>query len=563
MIFKKRFLWLWIFLLPAAGFSLPEQKPLYPGDWVYEALSALSLEQGRVLFSDSVLTVGQTRSLLAQMDTGDLSPAGMETYRRLEAYLDAPAWLTFDSDVLKAGVDLRLQPEFYFKTGGDSPWIYDYHSRNPPILIPLSLSLGSWLSAGMDFYIGQNEYAAVQHKNYINIPLDPVDQFDIHFPRRAYFNAGLPLGKASGLSFAMGIGDDFFGRTRTGSVILSEYLERVIYAQLSLYSPAIKYTAEVMQYEVNKYQYMHYLQIRPHRIVSLSLAEGVMVNAPLELRFLNPLTIFHSHEAYKTYTDYNRDLGHEKNTGDDPFDPGYDKVYDPTGGSRIGSYFGVKIEIQPLRGLRLYGLFVMDQIQLAVEKSTWEEDLTPDALGFQAGIEVSVPVNRSYWNFGLEGVYTYPYMYVLWDKKWSFYKEMPESDRMTVRYWTGTPFGPDSIAGALWVDYQSFARWSLGLSFVFAARGERSGTDIFDHDSGPDDTYRPSHAVYGLTRPPTGVPVYAYTLSFPGKWAVKSWLDLAFQPGWRMTVNSGHIRGKTAQSFEFALSASFKAGAWN
>jgi hypothetical protein len=532
--------------------ALPAQKIVYPGEWVYDALSILSREQKIVSFADSALTIAQLERILDEIDEETLSESGKLLYERIDAYLHSSPWFTRESDALSVGIDLALQPELYFKTNSETTWIYDYHSRNPLFLAPISLSLGPYITAEMDVFVSQNEYAATQSDNYINIPVDPVSQFDIHIPKRAYLSAGLPLGEASGVHFAIGLGEDFLGRTRTGSIILSDYMERVSYAQLSLYSPMVKYTAEVKQLEVNKYQYMHYLHIRPYKTVSLTLNEGVMVNAPLELRFLNPMTVFHSHESYKTYTDYNEDLGH--------VDDGTDHVYDQSGGSRIGSFFGAKIELQPWKNIRLYGLFAMDQLQLGIEKDHWEDSLTPDALAFQAGAEVSIPVPRGYWIFGLEGVYTYPYMYVLWDKKWSFYKELQEVDNATIRYWTGTPFGPDSIAGTLWVGYADSRQWSLTLSFLLSAQGVRSDKDIFDdpgdpYGTPPDFSYRPNHGVYHVITPPTGTPIYTYTASLLWNWAPKDWLSLSLQPGYRIIRNLDHIPGKTEHGFEIALSA--------
>jgi hypothetical protein len=142
-------------------------------------------------------------------------------------------------------------------------------------------------------------------------------------------------------------------------------------------------------------------------------------------------------------------------------------------------------------------------------------------------------------------------MYVLWDKHWSFYKENPEIDQMTVRYWTGSPYGPDSIAGALWAGFYA-SKWSAVFSFTAAAQGERSGLSIFD---GAPGDYQPSHEVYDVTTPPTGIPVYTYTACVLGKWAPSTWLDLSLQPGYRYTVNAGHETGENAGSFEIALSA--------
>jgi hypothetical protein len=199
----------------------------------------------------------------------------------------------------------------------------------------------------------------------------------------------------------------------------------------------------------------------------------------------------------------------------------------------------------------------MDQFQLPIEESNWKEGLTPNAMAFQAGFEAALPAfSRGLWRFGLEGVYVQPYMYVLWDKKWSFYKEVPELGQMDLNYWTGTPFGPDSIAGAFWLGYEDIPlKWSLELGFVFSAQGKRSGFDIFK-----DDGYRPTHKVYDVTVPPTGTPVYTYTVKVLGSWSPAAWVDLAMQPGYRIVNNYGHIPGDNNQGFEIALSARFRPG---
>jgi hypothetical protein len=530
-------------------YSLPPQKILHPDDWAYSAIAILSREQGRVLLTDSRVTVEQMERCLEQIDADSLSESGLAIYERLAAYLKSEPSLNLKSDAVSAWFDVALQPELYYKTSEHNLWIYNDHARNPFLQLPWGFSLGKFITAEMELYFGQNEYASTLHENYINIPLDMVTHTDIHFPKRAYVSAGLPVGEASGFNLAIGIGDNFFGRTRTGSIIVSDYLERTVYAQASVYSPGFKYTAQVMQYEVNKYHYMHYIQVRPYRKISISLAEGVMVNAPLELRFLNPFTIFHSYESYKTYTDYNNDVAKG----------GDDDVKDQNGHSRIGSYLGVKLEFQPVNNLRFYGLFVMDVLNLPMKKTNWLDGLYPDAIGFQAGTEFSFPVRSGYWEFGLEGVYTYPYLYVMSDKGWSFYKEVPELDTMEshtgspLRYWTGTPFGPDTIAGTFWMGFRSSSNWYGGFSFTFSAQGKRSDLSIFDYDD-DQQTYRSSNLVYDVTVPPTGTPVFTYTASLRGEYSPRQQISLALQPGYRVTVNGGHIKDRIDHGFEIAFS---------
>jgi hypothetical protein len=205
--------------------------------------------------------------------------------------------------------------------------------------------------------------------------------------------------------------------------------------------------------------------------------------------------------------------------------------------------------------MRFYGHFAFDQLQLGVEKDNWEEDLTPDALAFQGGGEFSLPFRQGYWKFGLEGVYTYPFMYVLYDKNWSFYKQADEVDNMKVRYWLGTPFGPDTIAGTFWAGYQKLSTWSLEFSFVCSSQGERSGTDIFDE---PADYYRPDHKYYEEVVPPTGIPINTFSFSLRGSYTPLPWLRINFEPGYRIVNNAGHISGKTEQGAEFVLTVGIR-----
>ncbi|MDR2418567.1 MAG: hypothetical protein LBD79_05890, partial [Treponema sp.] len=429
-------------LVTAEAATLPAQKLLYPGDWAYDALAVLAQEQGLVFFADSTLTVSQVSNMLDEIDDEALSPSGKRLRRHLREYLVAPPLYAYQSDAIEAGVDVELAAEAFMKSNGEVPWIHDNYERRPLFVAPLTLSFGSWLTAGLDPQFAQNEKTALANDNYTNIPIDLAPEFDLHFPKRTYLSIGIPFGKASGVYFSIGIGENFYGRTRTGSILLSDYMDRVSFGRLSLFSPNLRYGAEIMQLEATKYLYMHYLQFRLFQCLTLSFTEGMMVNAPLELRYLNPLMIFHNLEPWKTYDDYNEDLGNGTSA-------------EETGETRAGAFFGAKVEVQPWKYVRLYGLLGLSQLQLPIEHDLWEEDLTPDALAFQLGAEASLPAWNGYWRFGLEGVYTYPYMYLKFDKGWSYYKESTQIDNMTLRQWTGTPFGPDSIAGTLWAGYEA------------------------------------------------------------------------------------------------------------
>jgi hypothetical protein len=349
------------------------------------------------------------------------------------------------------------------------------------------------------------------------------------------------------VNFRVGLGDDVFGRTKTGSIILSDNMQGFSYGSLTLYGPFISYTAGVMELEVTKYLYLHQLQLKILDNLSLCLIEGVMVNAPFEIRYLNPAMIFHSFSAWDSYGDYNEQIGnHDGDSYDD-------------GDSRVGSWLGISVDFRPWKYGRLYGLFAMNQLELPGERTSTSK--VPDSLAFQLGYESWLPVEgifagrgTGHVTFGLEGVYTYPYMYILGDKGWSFYRESHEVSNDSIREWVGTPFGPDSAAGSFWVGYHDPSLWSAELSFLFLAQGKNADTGIFDL---PGRGYIPQSPAEATALSPTGRASYTYLIKVKGQWSPWKWLDLGLQPGYKIVANHNHVSGNTEHGFELALTARF------
>jgi hypothetical protein len=542
---------------PSALFPLPPQKTIYPGEWAYDALTALALEQRIVLFADSAISVAQAEAMLAEIEEEALSPGGKKLYQSLSSRLKERPFISFGSGALGFEARPALNPEFYFRSNKDLEYLYGNNKRRPFAELPLTLSFSPWITAGIDMAAEQKLEAVFFKDNYFNFPAGDTAEFNI--PRRAYLNLGIPFPLSlpgeppgsSGLRFSIGTGENFIGRTKTGSIILSDQMKYASYGILTLYSPKIKYSANVMQLDVNKYFYFHQGEARLFKIVSLSLVEGLMVNAPLELRFLNPLAVYHSFAAYSEYGNYKDDLppGEEFEGGD----------------SRIGSFFGMKLEVRPVKHLRFYALWALNELQTAGERQDDPDALKPDSMALQGGFELILPGAAAYWSFGLEGVYTFPYVYVLRGEAWSFYKPGTSQSGEDIRFWTGTPFGPDTAAGALWAGCHA-SRWSLSGTLVFAAQGERSGLAVFDgNDYHPWRTWKRLEkagdpgaldAALEETRlvSPSGLPSLVWQFGLAFTWAPRDWLEISLEPAYTVVNNYGHIKGNTEQGFETALS---------
>ncbi|MDR0401296.1 MAG: hypothetical protein LBH51_10215 [Treponema sp.] len=531
-----------LFLCGAAVFSLPKQKILYPGDPLYDSLAILAMEQGIVFLAGSTLTVMQAEQLLDRVEPDSLSPPGLVRYNRVRAGLAEDGAFSLSSSILRFDLDPGLQPELYFKSNQDLSWVYGRNQRLPFFPFSTAFSLSSYLTLESDLYFGENRRLSDAHDNYFNFMydkmIDRVQNIDTNLPKRAYISAGYPFRNGMGINFRLGIGDDFIGRTRTGSIILSDNMKEPSYGNLTIYTPYLKYTADVMQLEVTKYFYLHRININVFDRLSFSMVEGVMVNAPFEIRFLNPLMIFHGLTAWETY----RMKG------------GYNDQFGGTG-DRVGSFLGLIFDGRIWKYGRLYGMAAMNQLELpGVERGP--ESTTPDGFAFQGGYESFLPLESGYLNFGLEGVYTFPYMYVLESVHWSFVRESKEvSNPELIREWTGTPFGPDSIAGTVWAGYQSSAPWSLYLSFLMVVQGEKSGTNIFD-----SPPYFPVTHEDILVTTPTGTPTYTYVVSAEGKWSPRDWLRLSLRPAFKIVAGPARYVNYTytaerGSGFEVSLSA--------
>jgi hypothetical protein len=538
-------------------FSLPSQNTIYPGEWPYDALTALALEQRILLFTDSMISVAQAESMLAEIDEETLSPRGKELYQSLSSWLREKPFISLGSGALSFEIEPTVNPEFYYHSNKNIDYRYGNDKRRPFASLPLTLSFSPWISTGIDLAVEQKLEAAFLDENYANFPAG--DTFEFNIPRRAYLNLGVPfpaslpgeLPGTSGFRFAIGLGENFLGRTKTGSIILSEQMKYASYGALTLYSPKVKYSANIMQLDVNKYFYFHHAEARLFKIVSLSLVEGLMVNAPLELRFLNPLAVYHSFAAYSEYGNYKDELSEDEEFSDDD--------------SRVGCFFGAKLEIQPVKYLRFYALWALNELQTVGEKLDDPNALKPDSMALQGGFEFIFPVGAAYWSFGLEGVYTFPYVYVLRGKTWSFYKPGTSQAGENVRFWTGTPFGPDTAAGALWAGYHS-SRWALSGTLVFAAQGERSGLDIFDGDAyHPWRTWKklesgdPGKALDEALKEtrlvsPTGIPSFVWQFGTALQWFFHKSFSVSLELAYTVVNNYAHMEGNTEHGFETALS---------
>ncbi len=548
-------------IIESMGFARGAQDLVPCNHWVYDSLTKLSLEEGKAsLAINAPLTIQELRVYLNEIDYNSLSDAGHIEYDRILSYFKEDG-ISFKSDLLTLSLEPSVNPEVFYKTNDGIDWTFDRYSRKALVESPVSLSASDYFTFSMDIYLGQNRGMSLHDYNFWNVPLAP-EQMDVNFPDTGYFSTGKKFTDKTGLSFQLGSGSKSIGRTSSGSIIWSEYLTGTAYAQLEVYSPDFRYTGSVVQFNVDKYTYSHEVEARFFDKLTVSFMESVLVYAPLELRFLNPFTIYHGMAPWRDY------------------DP---KVDDSE--THTGAYLCINTQFVPVKGVRIYGLYAMTQFQTPYEVKHWPTDCTPNGIGFQLGTEVYKPVKEGYFHFNAEGYYAQPYLWIKESPNWSFVRTYSENigDLAIFYEWIGSPFGPDTIAGELTLGYEKPQKYNVDFTYLFMAKGEMSGTKVFNWDGldwGGQDTWvgsdnneedfsswcYPDKGIQGLSTAkkmqgwitPTGIPEYVNRISSRVTLYPLSWLTVVCQPAYVFIFNHNNHEGKFAQGFEIALAVECK-----
>lgn len=544
-------------------FARTAQELVPAGHWIYDSVENLSLEAGIANFADNEpMTIEELRLYLDEIDVSALSEASQAEYQKIQNYFDYKP-LGINSDLISLGVEPSVSIEGFYKSNDDFDWVYDRYEREPVIKAPFTFTVADYAAMSMDLFFGMNKNTMLKDNRYTNIPVSE-DDIDINFPDTGYFSAGHKITEKTGVSFQLGKGARNIGRSLTGSMIWSEYLTGVSYGQINLYSPDLKYTGVVSQFNVDRYMYLHQLDARFFKKFTFTVLEGIFVNAPMELRYLNPWTIFHGMAPWRDYDDSD-----------------YDSE------SHTCAYLGLKFQFVPLKNLKFYGDFAMTQYQTPFENNNYSDNVTPNGMGGQLGGKYYVPLQKGRLTFALEGSYAQPYLYIKESPNWSLvrtYVENMGEKKYPFYEWIGSPFGPDTISGELSVGYEVPEKWSLNLVYLFMARGEMSGKNVFTsmvESNGkyswgglytgtdyPSSWCYPTHddetSRYSSIFPekdgkelqslvtPTGTPEYVNRVSLKGIYRFSKNVEFAFQPSYVVIFNHNHEHGETACGFEIA-----------
>jgi hypothetical protein len=493
----------------------------------------------------------EIRTILEDIDPDGLSGPGTAAYDRLAKALNPP--LALPGRLFNLNFRIQAAPELRLRTNDEVYWTRGIHDSPAFLKIPVNLYFTDYLLLNAEPAL-TSEPASYEDEGArltTNIPYLP-ERVDLNLPLRAFAAAAGPW-----WSFQIGRDRLSFGPGNTGNLALSDTPDFYDFARLSFFSPFFKYSFLISQmplstealfspgfgpaspgeltHTTQRYLYMHRIDARFFRRLSLGFTEGIMVgNSPPELRFFTPLGLFHSFFAWSDYESW-QGTGPRGSAGE---------------GSMVGSLFSVDLEWALMPNWALYGQFVMNEFSTSYEKKQWPDAQPPNGLGYLAGLEYRRSLNSWRASFYGEAVYTDPYLYVLSSPFASFIsmRRLPELGKKEPRYrWIGHPSGRDTLLIALGADFLK-EPWDFSLGVSFTRRGEHTirwdwslGKDSFDEIS------------------PTGRPENILTAQGEMTWTFLPGFSLKFYTAFSTIFDLRHQERAGADfGFETAISLSYE-----
>lgn len=479
---------------------------------------------------------------LRGLSVANRSSAWKAAYGRIMQALQAQPILK--DGALGLTVHPELAVEARWKSNPNLDWVRD-EKQNPAVFsLPLEFFFANSLYARGDLNLRNDPYFYNDNESVgTNLPLD-VQKLDANIPLKAFMAFG-----GAWWSFQIGRDRISFGTAHTGNLAVSDTPDYYDFARLSLFSPNFKYSLFVTQLPLEtpsyfyadcfapasgtaltnttqRYLYLHRWDIRLWKRLSIGISEGVMVgNSPVELRFLNPLTVYHSFFSWNDYTPWG------SNKGD-----------------MNGSIVSMDLEWALGGGISLYGQMVMNQYATPYEQEHWPDVGLPNGLGWLGGIEYNREIAGWRSMFFLEAVYTDPYLYTLGSPFASFIwmRRLSALVAKPLRYmWIGYPEGRDVINITFGTKMQ---KDPINLLFQLSYLNKGEHSIKWDWDMGPDAFTQ---------RTPTGIPEQRWQLSSEITVQVIKPLSLSCHGSLEWIQNFNHQLGADVFGSELILSAKY------
>lgn len=365
-------------------------------------------------------------------------------------------------------------------------WELGFRERQPLLGVDTQASwrltddVMAWGRVTFDLRQDQNLYTRPQPRS-VETNVMSGEAVDVAFPHRAL--VGL-----SGEAWGLHIGRDrlTLGNGRMGNFLLGDSADVHDFARAQLFLPQFTWTSLVLRLDPTllpdeqllpgmdrlRSQQKHLVIHRAEFVIleklHISGTEGWMVGGvPLDLRHLNPLLIFHNQFPWNDVEDYRS----------------------------ASVMLTLEATLVPVRGLKLWGQYALNQVQSPVERLWYPEAAAaiPDATALLAGVEVTAPIRLyaptvSSWVKpagvlhvfgGAEFVETSPFFGLRENPltTWASRRRLPSNlpgGAGLVEQPLGWRFGPDSRVLRLWTGALDVGLGQLELGVEHRLKGEQT-----------------------------------------------------------------------------------------
>jgi len=568
----KKIFFILIFNLTAAfAFSqVINNTQIFNSDhWVYDYMYKLGREEKLLGFYDNtMLSAGELKLYLNQLDYENLSPSGKKAYDEVYNLLYTNCnfipklKLFIEDEAFRFYINLIANPEFYYKSNEAIDWSFRYNLYDNFLTSPAIFALSDYISIETDPFFGKTNIGSSKPDNFMNIPYRE-DDAEFMFLKFSYGSCGLYFDKW-GINLNISKQGYTIGKTRLGSIFYNKTFESDAFLQMNIFSKAFKYSGNIVQVDYSKYLFLHEIAFILFNNFKLSVLEGSMLCNLAELRFTIPFMFMHQFSAWNDYSN--------------------DSDNSPYGEEKFCAYFGIKLEWTPVKNSRIYLIFAQNELQTKGERESYIGDLYPDSLGLQLGAEYSIPTNNlAYWNFYLEGIYTSPYLYIKHTPLASLYRTRQDNlSSDFINSWVGCPYGPDVLGGHFTFEYEKLGKWKAGFTYNLIAKGEHDFS-IFNQTStlnqgennpngyadGDYTGYYPPTA-YNLGKKtyeealadahnmlPSGIVQYTNQLILGGEYQLNKHIKFRGQALYALVLNCGHLQDNFQQGLELTISMTY------
>jgi hypothetical protein len=500
--------------------------------WIYDAMHILSVESRQTTLADrQPLSKGELAEYFSSFDNAVIPQASEPLYRMMQGYFsDHPflfrrKYFAFDVNGI-----FTLQGQYVHNPENEVRLdSFLRYNRTPAIVsVPMHVMFTSYADFFVNLSLKKNYWAAVLSYPYTNVPLEG-NAFEAAFPTQA----GLSLGN-SFFNFTIGRGALNIGRSLAGSMLLADSVDRLDYITATFFYKKVRLSLNVVELEPTRFVFSHEAAFRPIEWLAIRLYEGIVLNAPFDPKYLNPMMIFHNFFGWREKT-FNANASEE------------------SGKSSIGCQFGLGVDIVPVRGLRLYGQYGQNQFQTSFELKRYPAARNiPNSLGGLAGIEYIHPFSFGHLSVTGEFLYANPWMYIMENKYISLYHRRRDTvagkgkTNSYIEQWVANPYGPDTIGAFLQLVLTEPQKYRAKFGYRFLVKGENED-NFFDPSKekpGKPGIYYPDANNYepiAQAKTPSANPSYFHTISLEGTYRVIKSLELNAGLNW--TIVSGKKSG--------------------